>query len=254
MLTSDRVLAAKIALEADLVARMTRILPGYVNELCAGHMGLHAREQWHAKLALMLTDHYARVVAAMLGLRSRRPRLSDVALSIEHGHRLMRRAGVQAEALMSLIDKGLRQVETWAAEQKGILDKLSSKARDVWDWLKGKLPGIANQETQEPAETTRYEQARQRAGNRSLRKRWSTMLDDRVRATHAAAEGQTRPAALPFSVGGELMMVPGDTTFGASIRERINCRCSAVYYADNGDGTTEDLNATPRGYSIYGGR
>ena len=246
MIPDRHILAAKIALEAELTATLTRTLPGYVNELASDRLTMSAREVWRLKLVDLLVLHYARVVSAMRGLPMRkRPPLDEVALSMDHAFGLRRRASQQAALLMQGMDRGLTIVN--AIDEKGIIDGLSRKAKQLWDWLKSKIPSIANQETQEPAEATRHEEATQRAGNRRLQKWWSSMNDDRVRPAHEAAEGQVQDALTPFTVGGELMMYPGDATYGASLGNRINCRCSARWFAVNHDGTTEALGGTPRG-------
>lgn len=64
-------------------------------------------------------------------------------------------------------------------------------------------------------------------------KKWVTKHDDRVRSTHEAADGQTVPLNAPFSVGGQMLMYPGDAR--ASVGETINCRCVMVA----GDDTQE---------------
>ena len=58
------------------------------------------------------------------------------------------------------------------------------------------------------------------------RKRWVTMHDDRVRETHAAADGQTVALDEAFIVGGYPMQYPGDRN--APIGETIQCRCVMV--------------------------
>jgi hypothetical protein len=63
----------------------------------------------------------------------------------------------------------------------------------------------------------------------TLKKSWITLRDNRVRATHHAAHGQTRLINEAFAVGSSSMMYPGDTSMGAPIREIIHCRCSAQY-------------------------
>lgn len=57
-------------------------------------------------------------------------------------------------------------------------------------------------------------------------KMWVTRRDERVRETHAAADGQTVPVDHPFLVGGASLQHPGDRTGPAS--EVINCRCVTV--------------------------
>lgn len=63
----------------------------------------------------------------------------------------------------------------------------------------------------------------------TLKKSWLTLRDKKVRDTHRAAEGQTRPVNEAFNVGSSRMMYPGDTSLGAPIREIAHCRCSAMY-------------------------
>ena len=55
------------------------------------------------------------------------------------------------------------------------------------------------------------------------RKRWVTRRDDRVRPTHAAADGQTVLVGEPFIVGGWALMFPGDPV--APLVETAGCRC-----------------------------
>ncbi|HWV44127.1 phage minor head protein [Pseudorhodoplanes sp.] len=53
---------------------------------------------------------------------------------------------------------------------------------------------------------------------------WRTARDKRVRDSHKAMEGQTRPMGVPFRSGsGAMLRYPGDPSAPAS--ERINCRC-----------------------------
>lgn len=62
------------------------------------------------------------------------------------------------------------------------------------------------------------------AGSRGIRnKRWTTMHDRAVRDDHFLADGQTRPIAAPFNVGGYELRFPGDPVGPPEIW--INCRC-----------------------------
>jgi hypothetical protein len=62
----------------------------------------------------------------------------------------------------------------------------------------------------------------------TVRKTWVTVMDNRVRPAHVLAEGQRVPLTQPFTVGGELLMHPGDSSLGATLGNIINCRCSSV--------------------------
>lgn len=58
-------------------------------------------------------------------------------------------------------------------------------------------------------------------------KRWQSTPDQRVRHTHATADGQVRPLHDPFEIGDHRLQFPGDPLGPAG--EVINCRCSARY-------------------------
>jgi hypothetical protein len=55
--------------------------------------------------------------------------------------------------------------------------------------------------------------------------KWDSAGDGKVRATHAAANGQTVQYGEPFIVGGYSMLHPLDSSLGAPAEEIIQCRC-----------------------------
>lgn len=59
-------------------------------------------------------------------------------------------------------------------------------------------------------------------------KEWASAEDSRTRPSHAAADGDEVPLDEPFSVGGELLMVPGDPR--GSAKNVANCRCSILHH------------------------
>ncbi|MFE6405112.1 phage minor head protein [Streptomyces alboflavus] len=61
------------------------------------------------------------------------------------------------------------------------------------------------------------------AAGTPLTKTWMPRADERVRAEHRQARGQTVPVSEPFEVGGFPLMYPGDPT--APPHLSINCRC-----------------------------
>ena len=61
-------------------------------------------------------------------------------------------------------------------------------------------------------------------------KTWQAVGDSKVRPSHAAVSGTTVPFDQPFTVGGSLMMRPGDGSLGAGAEEIVNCRCSVLYH------------------------
>lgn len=60
------------------------------------------------------------------------------------------------------------------------------------------------------------------------KKQWIAILDEVTRDAHAAADGQIVDIDEPYTVGGEKLMVPGDTSLGASIWNVARCRCSSM--------------------------
>jgi len=62
-----------------------------------------------------------------------------------------------------------------------------------------------------------------------LNKEWIRTYDDRIRDTHKDVTEKSIPMDKPFSVGGSLMMYPGDSSLGADAGEIINCRCTVGY-------------------------
>lgn len=61
-----------------------------------------------------------------------------------------------------------------------------------------------------------------------LNKRWIATHDSRTREEHALADGQIVINDMPFEVGGEHLMFPGDTSMGASGWNIYNCRCTST--------------------------
>ncbi len=60
-------------------------------------------------------------------------------------------------------------------------------------------------------------------------KTWITMRDDKVRHTHAEANGYKVGIFDSFHIGASEMSFPRDYSLGASAEEIVNCRCSLKY-------------------------
>nr|DAM75208.1 MAG TPA: minor capsid protein [Caudoviricetes sp.] len=59
-----------------------------------------------------------------------------------------------------------------------------------------------------------------------MEREWIATKDHRTRKWHGIADGQRVGVDEPFTVGGEKLMFPGDTSHGASGWNIYNCRCS----------------------------
>lgn len=66
-----------------------------------------------------------------------------------------------------------------------------------------------------------------RQTGQTLAKQWNTVGDERVRPTHASADGQRVNMEGLYRVGGALLRFPGDPN--GPIGETINCRCFETY-------------------------
>ena len=61
------------------------------------------------------------------------------------------------------------------------------------------------------------------------KKKWVDVRDKRERETHRQVGGTVIPIYEPFMVGSSFMLYPKDSSFGASLSEIANCRCSIRY-------------------------
>lgn len=105
----------------------------------------------------------------------------------------------------------------------------------------GRVGVITNMETQAPSEQAKQFTAAALAGSpilplqpiieqpQEVTKEWHTVGDERVRRGHADADLQKRNNKESFTVSGESLKYPGDTSLGASLGNVINCRCAAIY-------------------------
>jgi hypothetical protein len=102
-----------------------------------------------------------------------------------------------------------------------------------------RLGSVASAETQAPAEKSKIAEVRELLGldPDSLRasessdvvKEWVSQGDSRVRGIHLAVDSVQVLVTDAFTVGGERLMQPGDTSLGATARNIVNCRCSALF-------------------------
>lgn len=117
----------------------------------------------------------------------------------------------------------------------------TTAAATLFRGVPGRVGVITNMETQAPAEQAKQFTANAIAGfailpleqiteqPQQITKEWNTVGDELVRRAHADADFQTRNNKEAFTVGGESLKYPGDTTLGASLGNVVNCRCAAIY-------------------------
>jgi uncharacterized protein with gpF-like domain len=109
--------------------------------------------------------------------------------------------------------------------------------------FRGRETAIVITETQKAAESTKLLGAYSEAGldpmdavtrqrvpiKPKARKEWIDVGDKDVRRGHHASEVASVSIDEPFTVNGEKLMYPGDSSLGASAGNTINCRCSSLY-------------------------
>lgn len=101
-------------------------------------------------------------------------------------------------------------------------DQLVKRIQETYGNInKSRAETIARTEIQSASQKGAFEGYKQ-AGLRT--KIWVATLDHRTRHAHSAADGQEVPLDMPFTVGGEALMYPGDPNGSAD--NTINCRCS----------------------------
>lgn len=74
-----------------------------------------------------------------------------------------------------------------------------------------------------------YDMEQQAIAQGYTMKTWVTMRDKKVRHTHELCDGKTINIFKAFDVGKYQMMFPMDSSLGASMKERANCRCVIEY-------------------------
>lgn len=108
-----------------------------------------------------------------------------------------------------------------------IVETTQNHMDDEWYLSDDRAMFVAENETNTTFNYLEYKKA---VESGKTKKRWITMRDRHVRHTHQLADGKSIGINDVFLVGDSEMFYPKDTTFGASAREIVNCRCSIKYF------------------------
>lgn len=136
-------------------------------------------------------------------------------------------------AIRQLIEQGIMDgwsIPTTQKHLKTLFEQWmgGSLTPDMFEWLNARMPEfrrelIARTETIKAANATSYKLY----GYWGVEQHeWLSTMDDRVRDAHAAANGQIVQVGMPFKVGGESLLYPGDPAGSAG--NVINCRCTTI--------------------------
>lgn len=195
----------------------------------------------------MIEDHYLKVARIF----AKRVNTGDILLTDEEFDLLRRTIQIAAKnnanvSAKEILDTAQKEInDSFGEAQLEALNKqkvLSTRKLASIASAKFKQKSMARAkttipitQTQQAAEKTKFNVVN--AHHTSVKKpvkaigikTWHTVGDEKVRIAHRAANFQTQLLSLPFDVGGEELMQPGDSSLGATAGNTINCRCSAQY-------------------------
>jgi len=199
------------------------------------------------EMQYLIENHYLTVAKVF----AKRVNKDDVKLTIDEAkilrNKIMqdakRNADVSSKEILDTVQRDINasfaEARTEALKKQEVLStrKLASimSAKFKRKSIARAKTTIPLTQTQQAAEKTKYNvfNAHHNAINKPNKKTgiktWHTIGDDRVREAHREANLQSQQLNLPFEVGGEQLMQPGDTSLGATPGNTINCRCSAQY-------------------------
>lgn len=136
----------------------------------------------------------------------------------------LRRARRLTEHTRTVIRRVILRADEEGVGTEAIARRIQSRVGGEFGRRRARV--IARTETHTAAMVGQEEAAK--ASGIPFEREWLSTEDARVRASHAAANGQRRPPDVAFSVGGSRLMFPGDPSGPA--REVINCRCVLLYH------------------------
>lgn len=239
----------KLILEKKLRKRLRRFDSSIVNQfksdMLRGSEGNATTFQ--QELQEILNDHYQTVSKKFKGrildrLFKRNATLSTSEKEIlENAIKkfIKRRSINQAKIILDNTQKNMRvAAQAVISETADQIERAVNASALLSRKLRSRETGIVSLETQAMAEARKSAEADMFANKepltlqspkKKLEKEWVTMGDERVRSAHVNADSQLQPIDDFFIVMGQQLRFPGDTSFGATAANVINCRCNAVY-------------------------
>lgn len=193
----------------------------------------------------LLIKHYKRVQRNFLNIHTKKQLLAEnlqeqnIALALEVWSQELAEKTADDITKTNLMDvrKAMEQAQEESIKERLTPMELALAAAVILKRrFKSRMTNIVTTETNSAAENTKIVEASLKSeiisgvvAARLTQKIWTNVGDSRVREAHVAAGGQVRKLNEPFSVGGELLMYPSDRSFGASIGNIANCRCSLTF-------------------------
>ena len=201
-----------------------------------GHPPAHVFVAHRTRVKGVIEDHYRRTVPvfadmALKQITSRR--VGQKAAQTIHEWLIARwveRESLRKATLIADTDRDdvLAAINTGLAEGLGT-EEIARNIRKVTQMTPFRAATIARTETHAAATYGSIESVRQAEQELGvvMVKEWLATKDSRTRPEHMAADGQKVALDEKFTVGGEMMDRPGDSS--ASAKNVVACRCSIIF-------------------------
>lgn len=251
-----RELAEKVAIETSLAKGMRKVFKKIVADLkvvlevkkksinfeadyfddISSVLGQHYVEAQKKALQFFLRDPIVRSILTdqeLLVIRNNTVRETNQYLALRNSQMTKEILGTTKQNLAdsyTYVDKLAKDNDLALTEEERdsmVMDNFSSR-------LDNRADTIATTETQNSYEKTKAVEGtavadRLARQGMNMQKRWDSTLDSRTRYAHAMAHGQRVPVTGLFTVMGQQLDFPGDTSHGATLENVINCRCTSQY-------------------------
>lgn len=202
----------------------------------------------------IVTDHYQKTSAAFIDqVRQNLGQPENAGVinnNILFAQQLQQNRDVHAStnAISKTTTKNLHEIVTGVIVAGALAGAALSKrkiAKEAELKLKqdsaGRLDGIAMTQTQQAAEGAKNTELKTLIKDNAvfpkknvvlskakITKTWHTVVDSHTRLAHLEADQQKVDFNAVYTVGGESLRYPGDTSLGATVGNVINCRCASI--------------------------
>jgi hypothetical protein len=175
----------------------------------------------------------------------------DAALLLYINQQLPGRSAALDQTTVNDMNSSIQEAQTTLAEEGSAITNLSVgtlASKNLNRKFAGRVTTINMTETQFMAESTKAIEAvvvdsegdvdianilgAAAVALLAAKKSWASILDGKTRRgefDHVRADGQKVKIGQPFTVSGEKLKFPSDSSLGASIGNTAGCRCSALY-------------------------
>ena len=141
------------------------------------------------------------------------------------GQRVVSVQGTAKNTLTTTLQKFMKDPEFMSLNEREAQRILRSRFNQI---SKYQAQRIIRTEATNAANFATLQSSTDIFGKEQMQKEWISALDERTRATHAAAHGQIVDFDKKFNVGGEMLNHAGDPA--GSARNVVNCRCTVAAF------------------------